>query len=230
MEFVSDRMSNITLKGRWCDIIVLNVHAPTEDKDDDIKDSFYEALEQVFDQFPRYYMKILLGDFNAKVGREGIFKPIICKDSLHEASNDNGVRVVNFATSKNLIVKSTFSHHDIHKHTWTFPDGVTHNQIDHVLIDKRRHSNILDVRSFRGADCETDHYLIVAKLWERISVSKRVRQNFDLERFDLKKLDDVEVKKKYQLEISKRFAPLESLDESFDINNAWESIRENIRI
>jgi exonuclease III len=53
VEFVSDRMSYITLKGRWCDIIVLNVHAPTEDKDDDIKDSFNEVLEQVFDQFPR---------------------------------------------------------------------------------------------------------------------------------------------------------------------------------
>jgi hypothetical protein len=77
------------------------VHAPTEDEDDDIKDSFYEELEQVFDQFPRYHMKILLGDFNTKVGREDIFKPIIGNESLHEASNDNGVRVVNFATMKN---------------------------------------------------------------------------------------------------------------------------------
>jgi endonuclease/exonuclease/phosphatase family metal-dependent hydrolase len=119
------------------------VHAPTEDKDDDIKDSFYEELKQVFYQFPRYHTEILLGDFNAKVGREDIFKPIIGNESLHEASNDNGVRVVNCATSKNLIVKSTtFPHRDIHKHTWT-SDGVTHNQIDHVLIDKRRHSNIL---------------------------------------------------------------------------------------
>jgi hypothetical protein len=49
VEFVSDRLSYITLKGRWCDIIVLSMHAPTEDKDDDIKDSFYEELEQAFD-------------------------------------------------------------------------------------------------------------------------------------------------------------------------------------
>jgi hypothetical protein len=97
------------------------------------------------------------------------------------------------------------------------------------LIDKRRHSNILDVRSFRGADCDTDNYQVEAKLTERISVSKGVRQNFDLERFDLKKLNDVEVKEKYQVEISNRFAALESLDESFEINNAWESIRENIK-
>jgi hypothetical protein len=73
---------------------------------------------------------------------------MIDNESIHEASNDNGVRVVNFATSKYLIVKSTtFPHRDIHKHTWTSPDGVTHKQIDHVLIDKRRHSNVLDVRS-----------------------------------------------------------------------------------
>jgi hypothetical protein len=49
VEFVSDRMSYITLRGRWCHIIVLNVHAPTEDKTDDVKDSVYEELEHVFD-------------------------------------------------------------------------------------------------------------------------------------------------------------------------------------
>jgi hypothetical protein len=106
------------------------MHAPTEGKDDDIKDSNYEELKQVFDQFPRYHMKILLGYFNAQVGKDDIFKPIIGNESLYEASNDNGVRVVNFATSKNLIVKSTtLPHHNTRKHTWTSLDGVTYNQI-----------------------------------------------------------------------------------------------------
>jgi hypothetical protein len=141
VEFVRDRMY-IILNGRWCDIIVMNEHAPTEDKDNDIKDSFYEGLEQVFDQFPRYNMKRLLVDFKAKVGREDNFKPIIGNENLHEASNDNGVRVVYFTTSKYLIVMSTtLPDHDVHKHIWTSPDCVTHNQIDHVFIDKRRLSN-----------------------------------------------------------------------------------------
>jgi UDP-glucose 4-epimerase len=118
-------------------------------------------------------MKILPGDFNARVERENIFKPIIGNENLHEASNDNGVRVVNFATSKNVFMKSTiFPYHDIHKRTWTSPYGITCDQIDHILIDKRQHSNIIDVQSFRGAECDTDHYLVVAKLRERISVSK----------------------------------------------------------
>jgi hypothetical protein len=138
-EFVSDRMSYIILRGHWCHVIVLNIHAPTKDKTDDVKDSFYEELECVFDKFPEYYMKILLGDFSAKVGGEDIFKPTVGNESLYEISNDNEVRLVNFATSKNLRVKSTmFPHHNIHKYSWTSPDGKTHSEIDHILIDRRR--------------------------------------------------------------------------------------------
>jgi len=133
------------------------VHAPSEEKSEESKDSFYEELEQVFDHFPNYHMKMLLGDFNAKVGRENIFKPTVRQKSLHQDSNDNGVRLVNFATSKNLVVKNTmFPHRNIHKYTWTSPDGKTHNQIDHVFIDRRWHSSVLDVRSLRGADCDRD--------------------------------------------------------------------------
>ena len=83
-------------------------------------------------------MKILLADINAKLRKENIFKPTNGNKSLHKDSNDNGIRVVNFATSKNLVAKSTmFPHRNIHKCTWTSPDGKTHNQIDHVLIDRR---------------------------------------------------------------------------------------------
>jgi exonuclease III len=109
-------MSYIILRCRWCHLIVLNVHAATEDKTDYVKDSFYEELERVFHKFTKYHMKILLGDFNAKVGREDISKPTIGNESLHEISNANGVGLVNFATSKNLRAKSTmFPHRNIHK-------------------------------------------------------------------------------------------------------------------
>jgi hypothetical protein len=71
-------------------------------------------------------MKTLLGDFSPNIGREGLFKLTIGNKSLHEISNDNGVREVNSATSKHLIVKSTmFSHCNICKYTWTSSDGKT---------------------------------------------------------------------------------------------------------
>jgi hypothetical protein len=70
----------------------------------------YEELERVFDKFPKYHMKILLGDFIAKLGREGIFKPKIWNESLHKIRNDNGVRLVNFAASKTSESKVRCSH------------------------------------------------------------------------------------------------------------------------
>jgi len=91
-------------------------------------------------------MKILLGDFNTKVWRDNFFKLTIGNESLHQDSNDNGVRIVNFATSKILVVNSTmFPHQNILKYTWTSSKGKTLNQIDHILIDRRWHSSLLNV-------------------------------------------------------------------------------------
>jgi hypothetical protein len=98
------------------------------------------------------------------------------------------------------------------------------------LIDRRWHSSIFDVRSFRGADYDTDHYLVVAEGRERLAVSKQAAQTFDAERFNLKKLSELEVRKQYQLKISNRCVPLENLNVSEDINRACENIKENIKI
>jgi hypothetical protein len=105
-----------------------------------------------------------------------------------------------------------------------------HNQIDHILVDRRRHSSVLDVRSFRAADCDNDHYLVVAKVRERLAVNKQSSQRFNMEKFNLK-LNDIEGKEQFRVEVSSRFAALEDLDTEVEkINSAWETIRENIKI
>ena len=145
-------MSYTVLRGRWCNIFGLNAHAVRQEKSVDSKDSFYEELEQDADHLPKYHKKILLGDFKEKLGREDIFKLTVGNESLYQDINNNGVRIVNVATSKNPSVKITmFSHRKIHKYTWSSPDGKIHNQMDHTLIDRRWHSSVLEVRSFRGA-------------------------------------------------------------------------------
>jgi hypothetical protein len=69
-----------------------------------------------------------------------------------------------------------FPHRKIHKYTWTFTDGKIHNQTNHTLIDRRWHKSILEVQSFREVDCDTDHYLMVAKVRGRLAVSKQTAQ------------------------------------------------------
>jgi hypothetical protein len=108
----------------------LNVHAPTENKSDNTKVTFYKELEHVFDQLLKYHVKILLGYFDAKAEREHKCKPTTGNEILH------GVTVVNLATSKKCVKSIVFPHHNIHKYTWTSPDGKMHNQTEHVLINK----------------------------------------------------------------------------------------------
>jgi hypothetical protein len=94
-----------------------------------------------------------------------------------------------------------FPHHKIHKYIWTSPEGNTHNQIDHILLDRRRHSSTLDARSFRGADSDTDHYLVVAKVRDRLAVSKRAAKKLETVRFNAKKLNKGNVKEQYQKKV-----------------------------
>jgi hypothetical protein len=89
---------------------------------------------------------------------------------------------------------------------------------------------VLDVRSFRAADYDMDHYLAVAKIKERIAVNKQGSHKFHMERFNLKKLNEAECKEKYRVEVSNRFAALEYLDAEVEINTIWGTIRENIKI
>ncbi|XP_039276011.1 craniofacial development protein 2-like [Nilaparvata lugens] len=115
-------------------------------------------------------MKLILGDFNAKVGQETFMADVAAKFSLHEETSDNGRMLGQFAASCNMIIESTyFKHKRIHLGTWSVPGSDQVNQIDHVLVDKRHASSVIDVRTLRGPNCETDHFLVGVKVRERLS-------------------------------------------------------------
>ena len=97
---------------------------------------------------------------------------------------------------------------NFHKYTWTDRDGKTHNQIDHVWIERKQHTSISDVRSFRRIYYDTAHSLVVAKVRERLAASKQETQKFNAERFSLRKINELEVRKEYQIKISNRFLQL----------------------
>ena len=115
---------------------------------------------------------------------------------------------MNFATSQILAVNCTmFPHQNIHNTPRPLQMGKTHNKIEHILIE-RWHSSVLDVQSFSGADCDTDYCLVVAEIRERLAVSKEAAQRFDLERLNLRKLNELKVRKQYQIEITNRSGAL----------------------
>jgi hypothetical protein len=86
--------------------------------------------------------------------RQNTSKPTIRNVSLREINKDNAIRVVNFATQKNLIVKSKMlPHHNIHKYPWTSPDGKTHNQIDYILLTDKAFKYSCCLKAFKYSWC-----------------------------------------------------------------------------
>lgn len=186
---ISERMACLKLNKTPINIMLVCVHAPTETIEDEVKDEFYNKLDETWVSLQRNILKILLGDLNAKCGREPQCAPIVGKESLHTISNNrNGLRLISFAASNNTVVRSTtFPHKNIHKATWKSPDRNTLNQIDHILIKNRFRSSINNIRIYRGTYIDTDHFLLISKFKLKLqgmqSLKKRKSVKFHVDQF-----------------------------------------------
>ena len=131
---ISDRIISARFYSRYTKTSIIQVHAPTNGADVEAKDEFYDQLQKVIDSVPKHGILILMGDWNAKVGKRQVGEGCVMgKEALKCVRNDNGVRFVDFCATNSLVITTTsFPHKDIHKYTWTSQDGHTRNQIDHV--------------------------------------------------------------------------------------------------
>jgi hypothetical protein len=140
---------------------------------------------------------LVLGDVNAKIGRQTVHQPTIGKHSLHESTNENGLRLVDFVASRQMAIKSTyFIHKRIHLQTWHSPDGHTFNLIDHCLIDGRHFSDVIDVMVRRDANIDSDHSLTVMKMRARIYRAKYTKPQ-QLRHFAVNRLKHRDVASRY---------------------------------
>jgi hypothetical protein len=130
------------------------------------------------------------------------------------------MRLIHFAPSRNMVVGSTmFEHKDTHKRTWKSPDGNMFNQIDHILIDVRHCSDLRDVRSYKGANSDSDHYLIISEIRSRISNARKMH-GFQAKKFNCGKLVEQGVATRYTGKIAEYLA---GLSDSESVSRAWEA-------
>ncbi|VDO85344.1 unnamed protein product [Schistosoma margrebowiei] len=144
---------------------IIQCYAPTNDRNDDIKDQFYEGLQSVIEKCPKKDLTIPMRDLNAKVGIDNTgYEDIMGRHGLGER-NENGERFANLCAFNKLLIRGTiFPHKRIHKTTWISPDHTTENQIDHICINKKFRRTMEDVKIRIGADVASDHHLVVANL------------------------------------------------------------------
>ena len=143
-------------------------------------------------------MLMLMGDLNAKVGREtAAFPGTIGRHSLHADSNGNGCRLASFAAEHGLVIEGTlFDHRDIHKATWVSPDLRTRNQIDHILISGKFRRSLQDVRAQRVADCNSHHFMVRASIQMKLKAGGRPTQK--REKIDLDNCRNSDMKQEFR--------------------------------
>lgn len=224
---INDRICAIIIRARPFHLCIVNIHSPSNDADDKVKEDFYSEVEKVLNDLPRSHIRILIGDMNAKIGQETCYRPTIGKESLHVNSNENGEKLINLAMSMGMTISSTyFPRKQIHKQTWTSPDGVTRNQIDHVLISNSHKSSIQQVRSYRGADIDSDHFLVIVKMKLRLS-TKRYKDNASTKPYNHALLKSESIRSKFEQATSHALnSPLEPSNDT--IEGLWSRIKETL--
>lgn len=218
-------MCKLRIKGKYHNISLICVHAPTEDSDNTVKEQFFEDLQRIQDRIPKHDATVLLGDMNAKIGLEDAYSSVTGKYSLHKKSNGNGELICEYAAANNMYIMSTkFNHKKIHKGTWVAPDGNTCNQIDHVLVNQNKCSMIQDVRTLRRPNCDSDHYLVKTVITQKLV---RVQQNSNTQRkqWNRKNLQNKEKLSQYKQSL---YNKLEIAEERQDINAEWQQIKDSV--
>ena len=219
---VSDRVILAKLKGKPFDIGIIQIYAPTSAHDDEEVEKFYEDLDFAMKQLKSQDVKIVMGDFNAKVGSlrsEEIVGPWGLGDK-----NERGERLIDWCRENDFFVSNTWhEQHPRRRYTWISPGDRTRNQIDFILIQKRFRNAVKSVKTLPGADCDSDHVPVMCKM--RISL-KRLRKGRYQPKFEVGFLKtNKDLKEKFVIEVKNKFQLLEDLN---DTDELWNGIKTSI--
>ena len=159
---INDRMISVHLQGKPFNITVIQVYAPMSNAEEAEVEQFYEDLQDLLELTPKKDVLFIIGDWNAKVGSQET--PGVTGKFGLGMQNEAGQRLIEFCQENALVIANTlFQQHKRRLYTWTSPDGQQQNQIDYILCSQRWRSSIQSTKTRPGADCGSDHELLIAK-------------------------------------------------------------------
>ena len=206
---------------------IIQCYAPTNDKDEETKEDFYNKLQTLCDKLKENDMTVFMGDFNAKIGSDNSgYKEVMGRQGLGKM-NENGEMLPDFCAFNNMIIGgSVFPHRRIHKATWVSPDHRTENQIDHICIGRKFRRSMQVVRVQRGADAASDHHLVLAGM--KMKLKKREVKRTTRTQYNVDFLKDRLTTETFRLTVRNKYEALQDLlDEgNMDIETQWQQIKE----
>ncbi|CAF5074997.1 unnamed protein product, partial [Rotaria magnacalcarata] len=199
-------------------VTVIQVYAPTTGADDEEIEDFYVSLQQLVDATPKKDTIVIMGDWNAKVGS----KPITGITGNFELGDQNeaGDRLLEFCHNNSLFITNTcFQQPKRRLYTWTSPNGQYKNQIDYILCSQRWRSSIQLAKTRPGADCGSDHELLIAKFQIKLKTTSKTAR---LARYNLSNIPH-----KYAVKVKNRFDGLDLIDR--EPEELWSEVRDIIK-
>lgn len=228
---ISDRVTTLRLhldNDNYMNII--SVYAPTMDKDDVTKARFYEEVTHVLSRIPPREQILLMGDFNARVGRDFEAWPKVLGRHGVGNMNSNGLLLLSMCTQFNLAITNTmFRLPAKYKTTWMHPRSKHWHLIDYVIVRQTNISQVHITRVMRNSNaiCYSDHRLVITKMKLLLKCHRR-SEKIKTKRLDTQKLQSLEMRKIYAEAISNELRTFDNENDDFVAN--WQTLTSSISI
>ena len=153
-------MISVRLQGKPFNITVIQIYAAISNAEEAEIEQFYEELQDLLELTPKKDVLFNIGYWNAKIGSQAI--PGVTGKFGLGVQNEAGQRLTEFCKENVLVIENTlFQQHKRRLYTWTSPDGQHRNQSEYILCSQRWRSSIQSTKTRLGADCGSDHELLL---------------------------------------------------------------------
>ena len=208
----------VRFQGKPFSITVIQVYAPTSNAEEAEVEWFYENLQALQELTPKRDVLFIIGEWNTKVGSQetpgvtGRFGPGV--------QNEAGQSFIDFCQKNSLVIANTlFQQYKRRLYTWTSPDGQYRNQTDYILCSQRWRSSIQSAKIRPGADCGSDHELLITKFRLKLKKVGKTTRPF---RYDLN-----QIPYNYTAEVRNRFKGLDLIDRVPD--ELWTEVHDIVQ-
>ena len=177
-------MISIHFQVKPFNITIIQVYGSTSNAKEAEVEQFYEDLQDLLELTPKKDVLFIIGDWNAKLGSQET--PGVTGKFGLEIRNEAGQRLIVFFQESTLVITNTlFQQHKRRLYTWTSPDGQHQNETDYILCSQRWRSSIQPAKTRLGADCGSDHELLIAKFRLKLKKVGKTTRPF---RYDLNQI------------------------------------------
>ena len=207
-------------------VTVISAYAPTLTSSDEVKELFYKHLDQIIRSTPQSDKLVLLGDFNARVGKDtNNWGGVLGRHGVGKV-NDNGLLLLSKCAEHSLcITNTTFRMADKYKTTWMHPRSNHWHMIDFIIVRQRDIRDVRVTHAMRGAECCTDHRLVRAVTTLHIAPPQRNRSKMVRTSFNIPRLKDPNFQSKFHEKLEEKFQHSLPTNSSYE---KWSSFKDAV--